>query len=154
ETAYEPRLLPSPTLMSEQTSPILEEWFRWAEEWSVLLRVYAGLGSTSSVLDIGCGLGRIAFPLRYVLNGAPYLGFDVNHEYVAFLQERFTRAYPNFRFVWADIKSSSYNSGGTVDGSKYRFPCDDASRDVAFAASIFTHMTPESTRNYFRETAR
>jgi SAM-dependent methyltransferase len=154
ELAYEPQLLPPPALMHEADFPVLEEWFRWAEEWSVLLRVYAGLGKTSSVLDIGCGLGRIAFPLRYVLTEGTYLGFDVNRRFVAFAQERFSPVYPHFRFVWADIRNTYYNPEGAHLASEYRFPCEDASLDIAFAASVFTHMVPENTRRYFQETAR
>jgi SAM-dependent methyltransferase len=149
----EPQLLPPPDLVKEHT-PSLEWWFRWAEEWSVLLRVYAGLGTTSSVLDIGCGPGRVAFPLRYVITDGAYLGFDLDRRAIAFTQEHFTPAYPNFRFVLADIRNTFYNPDGVHLASEYRFPCDDAVMDVAFAASIFTHMAPENALNYFREAAR
>lgn len=34
------------------------------------------------------------------------------------------------------------------------FPYPDGRFDVVYAASVFTHMVPESTRNYFSESAR
>ncbi len=61
--AYEPNLIPPPSLMHTEGITVIEEWFRWAEEWSCLLRMYGGLAKQSRVLEISCGLGRTAFPL-------------------------------------------------------------------------------------------
>jgi SAM-dependent methyltransferase len=153
--AYEPELVPPPELMAAEGIDVLEEWFRWGEEWSVLLRAYAGLGAASSVLEIGCGLGRVAFPLRYVLGEkGTYAGFEIVHSKIEFLQSRFARTHPNFRFEWANVRNTHYNPGGEIEGSRYRFPYEDACFDVVFAASVFTHMAPESIARYFAETAR
>jgi SAM-dependent methyltransferase len=142
--AYEPELVPPPELMAWEGIDVLEEWFRWGEEWSVLLRALAGLACTSAVLEIGCGLGRIAFPLRYVLDETgTYDGFEIVGEKVEFLESTFARAYPNFRFVRAIVRNTHYNPHGETE----RF-------DVVFAASVFTHMTPENAARYFRESAR
>jgi len=154
QIAYDPALVPPPELISVHNDPVLEEWFRWAEEWSVLLRVYAGLGRKSHVLDIGCGLGRIAFPLRYIIRDGHYTGFDVDRRFINFLEKSFAPAYPSFKFVWADLKNTYYNPGGTYETANYRFPCEAESVDVAFAASIFTHMVPHNTAHYFMETGR
>ena len=78
---------------------VLEEWFRWGEEWSVLLRALAGLEPSSSVLEIGSGLGRIAFPLRYVITSGSYDGFEIVRQKVDFLQRVFTPKHPTFRFT-------------------------------------------------------
>ena len=40
--AYEPRLIPPPALMAGEGIDVLEDWFRWGEEWAVLLRVLTG----------------------------------------------------------------------------------------------------------------
>ena len=74
QIAYDPKLVPPLRLMRTEGIEVLEEWFRWGEEWSVLLRAFGGLRITSDVLEIGCGLGRIAFPLRYVLRDGTYRG--------------------------------------------------------------------------------
>jgi SAM-dependent methyltransferase len=153
--AYEPSLVPSPSMMAWEGIAVLEEWFRWGEEWSVLLRASAALGRQSAVLEIGCGLGRIAFPLRYVLDRTGrYDGFEIVRRKVDFLQHTFQRAHPNFRFTWADVRNTHYNPGGTYAAADYRFPYPDASFDVVFAASVFTHMVPPNGANYFRETGR
>jgi SAM-dependent methyltransferase len=153
--AYEPHLVPPPHLMRSEGIDVLEDWFRWAEEWSMLLRVYGGIASESSVLEIGCGLGRIAFPLRYILSAAgSYEGFEICRPKVEFLEQTFHQAYPNFRFVWANVHNTYYNPEGSFNAADYRFPYADASFDIAYAASVFTHMLPAAAANYFRESAR
>jgi SAM-dependent methyltransferase len=153
--AYEPALVPSPDVMAWEGIEVLEEWFRWGEEWSVLLRILAGLGSSSAVLEIGCGLGRIAFPLRFVLHGdGAYDGFDIVKRKIEFLQERFTPAYPSFRFNWANLRNTHYKPGGETEPADFRFPYQDAAFDVVFAASVFTHMSLPNTAHYVAESAR
>ena len=153
--AYEPALVPPPRLMGSEGITVLEEWFRWAEEWSMNLRGLVGVGRGSAVLEIGCGLGRIAFPLRYVLDGSgSYDGFEIVREKVEFLTSTFTPAHPNFRFVWADVRNTYYNPDGEAAAAEYRFPYVDASFDVVFAASVFTHMAPDVAARYFAESAR
>jgi SAM-dependent methyltransferase len=154
-TAYDPDLLPPPYLMRQEGIDVLEEWFRWGEEWSMLLRVYGRVTRTSSVLEIGCGLGRVAFPLRYILSSAgSYEGFEICKNKVAFLDRVFHQRYPHFRFTWADVHNTYYNRGGKLKPTEYRFPYADNSFDLIYAASVFTHMLPENTAHYFRESGR
>jgi SAM-dependent methyltransferase len=153
--AYEPELVPPLALRRTEGIPVIEEWFRWAEEWSVVLRMLGGLGSRSSVLEIGCGLGRIAFPLRYVLGPeGRYEGFEIAREKVEFLQGAFTPRHPRFRFTWADVHNTYYNREGSRPGSEYAFPYPDGSFDLVYAASVFTHLLPEVAARYLEETAR
>jgi len=85
--AYEPALLPPLERMRAEGIDVFEDWIRGAEEWSMILRVYGGITRTSAVLEIGCGQGRIAFPVRYLLSAdGPYDGFDIDREKIAFLQ--------------------------------------------------------------------
>ena len=37
EIAYEPNLIPPLELMAQEGIVVLEDWFRWAEEWSMIL---------------------------------------------------------------------------------------------------------------------
>ena len=109
QVAYDPELVPPLDLMRQEGIDVLEEWFRWGEEWSMLLRVYGHVKRDSSILEIGCGLGRVAFPLRYVLSSdGSYDGFEICQHKVAFLESTFHRLYPNFRFVWADVHNTYY----------------------------------------------
>lgn len=153
--AYDPDLVPPLELMRGEGIDVLEEWFRWGEEWSMLLRIYGCLTRRSNVFEIGCGLGRIAFPLRYVLSSeGSYDGFEIDKPKVDFLERTFHKKYPHFRFVWANVHNTYYNPKGQIAPQDYRFPYDDGSFDVVYAASVFTHMLPEAAEHYFRETAR
>ncbi len=153
--AYEPDLVPPFSLMGGEGITVLEEWFRWAEEWSMLLRFYGRITAESRVLEIGCGLGRVAFPLRYVLSRkGGYTGFDIVRSKIEFLQRNFQPAHPNFRFHWSDVHNTYYNPEGHLRAADYRFPATDESVDIVFAASVFTHMLAENAAHYFRETAR
>jgi SAM-dependent methyltransferase len=153
--AYEPALIPPPELMRREAVEVLEEWFHWAEEWSMLLRIYGGMTQRSRVLEIGCGLGRVAYALRVILTAdGSYDGFDVARDKIAFLEGTFGRAYPNFRFVWADVHNTTYNPSGRFRGAEYRFPYPDRFFDVVFAASVFTHLLPETAARYLQEAAR
>ena len=155
EIAYEPDLVPPLNLMDSEGINTLEEWFRWAEEWSMLLRIYGKLNAHTSVLEIGCGLGRIAFPLRYLLIGTgSYDGFDISRYKIDFLREKFSPVHPQFRFVWTDIFNTYYNPEGTIKSTEFRFPYPSASFDLVYGASVFTHLLPENTQHYFQETAR
>ena len=155
QIAYEPELVPPLELMRQEGIDVLEEWFRWGEEWSMLLRIYGEVTRSSSVLEIGCGLGRIAFPLRYVLStDGCYEGFEICRNKVEFLERTFHRAHPHFRFVWANIHNTYYNPNGEIAARDYRFPYPDATFDLVYAASVFTHMLPDSAAHYFRESAR
>lgn len=152
--AYETDLIPPLSLMGTEGITVLEEWFRWAEEWSFLLRQYGKIQMNSRVLEIGCGLGRTAFPLRYILLNGSYDGFEICKYKIDFLQENFTRAYPNFNFIWANIHNTYYNPGGEIAAEKFVFPYEDNSFDIVYAASVFTHLLPVITENYFTQTAR
>lgn len=153
--AFEPSLVPPLSLMRLEGISILEEWFRWAEEWSMLLRIYGGITPKSKVLEIGCGLGRIAFPLRYILTSAgSYDGFEICQEKVNFLEQTFHQTYPNFRFIWANLHNTFYNPAGQINAQDYRFPYEDNHFDLVFAASVFTHLLPNVAAHYFQETSR
>lgn len=153
--SYEPKLIPPPRLLKSEGPAILEEWFRWAEEWSMILRVYGQVTRSGKLLEIGCGLGRIAFPLRYILSSeGTYDGFEICKPKVEFLNKNFHPAHPNFTFIWADINNTYYNPQGTVKAKDFAFPYPDNSFDIVFAASVFTHMLPDTAEHYFKETAR
>lgn len=153
--AYEPDLVPPVALMRTEGIDVLEDWFRWAEEWSMLLRIHGPLARDAEVMEIGCGLGRVAFALRYLISErGRYEGFEIGRAKIDFLKAHFEPAHPNFRFTWADVHNTYYNPGGRIAGEDYRFPYDDESFDVVYAASVFTHMLPPVVGHYIAESSR
>jgi SAM-dependent methyltransferase len=124
------------------------------EFFSLMVRI-GFLEPHEKVLDVGCGVGRLAVPLtRYLDSEGRYEGVDIVPEYIDWCQRNITAKNPNFRFRVADIYNSAYNPNGKYRAADYRFPFDDASFDFVFLASVFTHMLPADMENYFREISR
>src|SRR4051794_40645769 len=88
------------------------------------LRELAGLTPRSRVLDVGCGIGRVARPLAGFLDGGSYTGFDVNAPAIGWCQARYPE---HFRFQLADLYNARYHPTGMARASEYRFPYDDDS---------------------------
>lgn len=113
-----------------------------------------GLQPHERVLDVGCGIGRLAVPLtRYLQTGA-YEGFDVSRSAIAWCRRAIARRQANFGFRHVDVFSRHYNRAGTIQPESFRFPYDDETFDVAFLGSIVTHLTPPAAARYVAETAR
>jgi len=114
-----------------------------------------GLRPDEKVLDVGCGVGRMAIPLtKYLDERGGYEGFDISGERIKWCQKKITPKYPNFRFQLADIQNKAYNPKGKFSSSEYIFPYDDESFDFVFLTSVFTHMMLQDMENYFAQVAR
>lgn len=121
----------------------------------ILTTELGGLKPHETVLDAGCGVGRIAVPLTGYLNDqGSYEGFDVGPQGIAWCRDNITSRYPNFRFELADIYNAHYNPKSKLKAHEYRFPYDDQSFDLVFMASVFTHLLPEDMEHYLGEISR
>ena len=115
----------------------------------------AYLKPNDRVLDIGCGVGRMAIPLtKYLNKQGSYEGFDIVKELVSWSQFNITPRFPNFHFQLANIFNSCYNPSGKYKGVDYRFPYPDNEFDFIILTSVFTHMLPTEVENYLGEMAR
>jgi SAM-dependent methyltransferase len=118
------------------------------------LQDHAGLRSEDQVLDIGCGNGRVAAQLAPILRDAGgYVGFDISRRGIRACRRRFA-GQPHMRFRHLDVWNSEYNAAGKVAEIDAVFPAADASIDLAFATSVFTHMKLTPVKRYLSETAR
>jgi len=108
----------------------------------------------SRVLDVGCGIGRLAIPLTSYLKGGSYDGLDIVPSGIDWCNDHIAPKYPNFRFTLADIYNKEYNPGGRVRASEYMFPYPDDAFDLVLLISVFTHMLPDDTQRYVSEISR
>jgi SAM-dependent methyltransferase len=124
------------------------EFFRYFVE-------FGGLKPHHRVLDVGCGIGRMARPLTEYLGPAgSYEGFDIIGKGVEWCRENITPRFPRFRFRRANVFNEAYYRRGLYPAHEYVFPYPSNSFDFVFGTSVFTHMGPADVANYTREIGR
>ena len=122
------------------------------------LRHFIELGDLKpnhTVLDVGCGIGRMAVPLTgYLSKEGSYTGFDIVPTGIKWCTRVISSRFPNFTFALADIRNDTYNPTGHSEASDYRFPYPDNHFDFTLLTSIFTHLLPHDLENYLSEITR
>lgn len=98
--------------------------------------IRCGLTSSSSIIDLGCGSGRLAKHIGIRLPQIQYLGIDVVQELLDYAA---TRTPPHFRYLL------NYEPN---------IPAPDASVDMVVAFSVFTHLYHEESFVYLRDIKR
>lgn len=95
-----------------------------------------GLRTSDSLIDVGCGSGRLAVQLAPWLKGS-YLGTDILHPLLDHAQRICQR--PDWRF--------ECTTGETI-------PAPDGGADMVCFFSVLTHITHEDTWRYLLESKR
>lgn len=152
---YDESLLPSSELAYYVGSGTNMENFK--EVGLAIVRYLENLGGlrhTDNVLEVGCGIGRIAIPLTQVLPKGSYEGFDIVRSGIEWCQSTITPKYPNFHFSWSDLYNKTYNPKGQYQACDYQFPYLSNQFDFVFLTSVFTHMLPLDLKNYLHEINR
>jgi len=90
---------------------------------------YAGLKNGMSLIDLGCGSGRLASELSGRMK-IEYLGIDIIQELLTYAQSKSDEAY---RFVV---------------NRALNIPSSDSSADMVSAFSVFTHLLHAETYLY------
>lgn len=96
---------------------------------------YAGLRDGQSLLDLGCGSGRLSSALGKKM-AVEYCGLDVVQALLNYAKKK---SPPNYRFLL----------NRSLD-----LPLPDASVDMAVAFSVFTHLLHHETYIYLQEFKR
>lgn len=119
------------------------------------LGAVAGMTSSSYVLDIGCGPGRLAIAMsRFLGASGRYEGLDIVADGIEWCERNITGLYGNVHFTLADVYNREYNPRGQQQAADYRFPYPDDTFDLAVLVSVFTHMLPADAERYVSEIAR
>jgi SAM-dependent methyltransferase len=103
--------------------------------------VAAGLDDGATLVDFGCGTGRLAMHAIPYLSCGRYIGTDISPTMLQHAQERTAVLGRGCRIEWQVQR----------DGS---FELPDASVDMFAAFSVFTHMEHEDTYLYLCDARR
>jgi ubiquinone/menaquinone biosynthesis C-methylase UbiE len=107
------------------------------------LLLMEGLQPEHTLLDLGCGIGRLAVHVIPRLLGGSYIGVDISKTMLKRAKERIQQAIPEppCRITWMQQATSD-------------FQLPDHSVDMICAFSVFTHMEHEDSYRYLRDSLR
>jgi SAM-dependent methyltransferase len=118
---------------SKGRKELLPPWVKWGnkdgqeliETGDQILAYFitaCGLQPNAHVLDIGCGIGRMAVALtHYLTNEGGYDGIDIIPGVIKWCTRKITRQYPRFCFHFADVYNKDYNTRGRVKASWFLY---------------------------------
>lgn len=132
---------------SSEFKKVGDEFVKYFKEWG-------SLKSSDIVLDIGCGIGRIAIPLTKYLTSGELYGFDIDQRGIEWCKKNISKKFSNFHFQYVDIFNKYYNKKGKIHADKFSFPYENHKFDFIFATSVFTHMLPEQINQYLAEISK
>jgi SAM-dependent methyltransferase len=147
-------LVPSVELIQQVGGQAEADYRAVGQEFFDIFVRYGGIKPTDRVLDVGCGCGRMAWPLARFLTSGSFEGFDITPEAIEWCQRNIASRFPNFKFQLVDLHNAAYNPHAQVKARDYQFPYPDSSFDFIFLTSVFTHMLPQDLAQYAREIAR
>lgn len=115
----------------------------------------AGLLPHHRVLDIGCGIGRLAVPMtQYLDDAGSYDGVDPVAAGIDWCAQTVTPVYPAIRFHHLDLQHPLYNPAGALPTRLTPLPFPDASFDLVCMISVLTHLDVPEVLHYAAEAAR
>jgi len=107
------------------------------------------------ILDVGCGIGRLAMPFtKFLKKDGSYDGLDTGSYGIEYCKTHITQKFSNLRFSFSDIYNKMYNRAAKYKAFEYKFPYEDENFDVVILNSVFTHMLPKDMENYLKEIIR
>jgi len=119
-------------------------------QYKNLLIEHARLTPKSTILDIGCGTGRLAHSLKDFIEPKKYVGLDNNARYLTMARQ----LNPLYQFDHIDVQHDEYNPGGILDPNMVELPYSNKSFDVVCVLGLFNHFRAKWVANYIRQAAR
>ncbi len=113
------------------------------------LRQYLELNQTTRIIDFGCGQGRFANGLILKLPDLQHFtGVDTDASAINWCTRWINRFHPNFAFHHIPAHNARYNPSSSP---RRPLPFEEASFELAFLNSVFSHMLTEDVQFYLGE---
>lgn len=112
-------------------------------------------GDVGSVLDFGCGCGRLA---RQLIQQRPqphaYLGLDLHKGMIEWSRRNLSPHATGFVFEHHDVHNASFNPDAPRDQTTVAFPLEEETIDLVIACSVFTHLVEDQIVFYLDQVSR
>jgi SAM-dependent methyltransferase len=136
------------------TFELAEFFFQSGVVEALRLRERLGYREGDFVVDVGCGIGRLAIGMLWELGAACYLGIDVDLQAIGWCQQFISRDHPTYRFERTDVANARYNPDGTIDDDEIKLPVESSSADIVYLNGLFTNLAPQHASIYASEIGR
>jgi SAM-dependent methyltransferase len=106
----------------------------------------------SDIVELGCGCGRIAYPLREDWFEGTYVGVDVDQEMIEYCRRSFNK--DRFKFILSTHASKTYSSGRPRPQMRPDHGLsisDHESKDFIFSVSLYSHLLEPEVVEYLTE---
>jgi SAM-dependent methyltransferase len=152
---YEGAILPPPKLRKGPPQQRNDEVFlQSARREARRLADHFHLGKHSSILDIGCGPGRLPIGILSVIGPVDYTGIDVQAVSIHWCKQYIQRTHPSFQFHHINAANQRYNKNGVEIAGDFEFDFPDKRFDIIVLLSVFSHMLERDVRIYLQECKR
>lgn len=111
-----------------------------------LCKQYGNLNMQQSVLDFGCGTGRVLAGLQNQCRHA--VGFDICERYLEYCRQYQLTTHFN------DVRHEEYNPNGTVDPDTEYLPFKDNSFDRVVCIAVLNHQDITGATRIIKESLR
>jgi SAM-dependent methyltransferase len=114
-----------------------------------------GVGASSAILDVGCGYGRLPIGLLAEFGGLErYVGVDVAKPSIGWCTKNIANYHEGTKFVYVNVANARYQRRGRPIDDDFSLPFDDASFDLIYLYSVFSHMETSDVHAYLLEFSR
>ena len=113
------------------------------------LKQYSPLSQKTSVLDFGCGQGRLAIGLLLSCSDlGSYTGIDTDLDAINWCKRWIQKYHTNYSFTHVEAHNALYNPNAI---QRPKLPISENSFDVIFLNSVFSHMLSDDVSFYLNQ---
>ena len=87
--------------------------------------LFTAANPSSHILEVGCGIGRLAMRCRFPRANGGYAGFHIVPQVIEWCKQHIVGPHDNIHFTLADVYNKEYNPKRSRQPADYQFPYED-----------------------------